>query len=56
MLEARGDAFADEGGAGPPPQAGGEGSLWSADPGAGWLVYRMIERGFKLEIPPSKED
>ena len=24
--------------------------------GAGWLVFRMIERGFKLEIPPSKED
>ena len=24
--------------------------------GAGWLVFRMIERGFKLESPPSKED
>ena len=24
--------------------------------GAGWLVFKMIERGFKLEIPPSKED
>ena len=24
--------------------------------GAGWLVFKMIERGFKLEIPPPKED
>ena len=24
--------------------------------GAGWLVYKMIERGFKLEIPPPKKE
>jgi len=24
--------------------------------GAGWLVYKMIERGFELRIPPPDED
>jgi len=23
--------------------------------GAGWLLYKMIERGFRLEIPPKEE-
>ena len=23
--------------------------------GAGWLLYKMIERGFELKIPPGKD-
>ena len=23
--------------------------------GAGWLLYKMIERGFELKIPPKEE-